>query len=56
MFSHLPLKFLLHLLPSLTVSFPSSEITGLNMVLGLDLLPMGFHSHHDAIDLSAEGV
>ena len=43
-------------LPSLILSFPSTEATRLNVVLGLDLLPLSFHSHHDTIDLSGEGI
>lgn len=38
------------------VSLPSSKATGLTMVLGLDLLPLGLNSLHDTMDLSGEGV
>lgn len=51
-----PTKFHRRLLPSLLVSLPSSEVAGLNMVLGLDLLPLGLHFHHDTRDLSGEGL
>lgn len=38
------------------VSLSSSQATGFDVVLGLDPLPLGFHLHHDTIDLSSEGV
>lgn len=31
-------------------------MTGLDVVLGLDLLPLGFHFHHDTMDLPSEGL
>lgn len=49
------LKFCRYLLPSLVVSFSWSEKTRLDVVLGLDLLPLSFHSRHDTMYLSSEG-